>query len=756
MSPSSHRLNAFARPFLALALVIPALRAWASPDELMVVGNQFVSTSTGCTIVLRGVNVDSLEYNSSGNDVGVCNDIVAATSAAITQWHANLIRIPLSQDFWFGVGNSKTATPNQAAYRALVDTLVGTCRNKNAYCLLDLHWSGNGTWGTAVQQENMPDVHSTQFWADVAARYANNPAVLFDLYNEPKGITDWGVWRNGDPTGSVVGFVSPGMQSLLGTIRTAGAQNVVVAGGLDWAYDLSGVPSNALTDQPGGRGVAYATHIYPWKGSAPWVPANGDAKIKPAGDLYPVIVGEFGQDASDSGSCGNCAEAGYPGYSTGAWMTSVITWMNLRGYSGTAWDFQRNSGPILLADCSYNPTAWEGVQVQSWLATATPIVGCIANYTPTLTMTPTPTNTPTATATGTLPTMTFTISYTPTNTLTITPTPVSTTCVTVFNGCESLGENGTWLGNSAARTIVDSTGSPPGFPTQGSHCMRVDITSAGSGWHNDILNLYKPFTPQSWDGQYQLVVDVYADPAFITASGGWHQLFIMADSLPVTQKFITTPNMYNLSGGANLNLTFTLNYGGTGINPSANLDEIYFIYNSQNNAIGNSALYFDNIRLVRGCSLTNTPTPTATGTPTSTSTATFTPTPTPTGTWFTDTPTFTVTFTPSPTGTPGAGTIETPIAYPNPFPYATPGVPGGDQLHVHLEIGADGPKDVTVKVFTLSFRKVLEKDLSNQATGDILLGDRDDKGQPLANGLYYLVVTDKKGNRAVGKMLIQR
>jgi hypothetical protein len=30
----------------------------------------------------------------------------------------------------------------------------------------------------------MPDAHSIIYWEEVAARYAGNPGVVFDLYNE--------------------------------------------------------------------------------------------------------------------------------------------------------------------------------------------------------------------------------------------------------------------------------------------------------------------------------------------------------------------------------------------------------------------------------------------------------------------------------------------------------------------------------------------------------------------------------------------
>jgi hypothetical protein len=86
----------------------------------------------------------------------------------------------------------------------------------------------------------MPDANAVTFWTDVATRYANHPAVLFNIFNEPYGVT-WTVWRDGGDSNS--GYQTPGMQALLNTVRATGAHNIVVCGGLDWAYDLSGVPT---------------------------------------------------------------------------------------------------------------------------------------------------------------------------------------------------------------------------------------------------------------------------------------------------------------------------------------------------------------------------------------------------------------------------------------------------------------------------------------------------------------------------------
>lgn len=738
--------------------------AWAAPEALVVRGNQILTASSACTVRLRGVNVDSLEYVPGGNGPA-SGGITATVAESITVWNSNLIRVPLSQDFWFGIPNSKSSTVDQAAYRQLVDNIIQVASALNAYVLLDLHWSGtsplntvseplvgNTGWGTATAQQNMPDTNSVTFWSDVATRYANNPAVLFDLYNEPKSVS-WSVWRDGGDTGA--GFPTPGLQALLDVIRATGAHNVVVAGGLDWAYDLSGVPTYHLSDTIG-SGVFYATHVYPWKGSAPWVVSDAVSKIDVAGALYPVLVGEFGQNQTDVSSCANCQEANYPGYTTGSWTQSVLNWINQKGYHYTAWDMHNGSSPCLITNWQFTPTTYHGVAVKADLATPVAGLGCVAGFTASPTPTPTDTPTFTPTVTGTIPTNTPTVTRSPTNTPTITNTPISTTCVSTFNGCENalLNDNGTWWGNNAALSRVTpiSTQNPDGAPvgaiTEGSSCMKVHIQS-GTGWNNSVCNLLG-FTPNVWNDVAQLRMDVYADPALIAASGAWHQLFLVADVGGAAQTVISNPSLFSLNAGAN-SLAFNINVSLSGKAPTSAITGLYFVFNSQNGATGD--LYVDNLRLARGCRFTETPTPpvtaTFTQTPTPSPTATITDTPTdtatptatPTGTWFTatftETPTWTVTETPTVTETITPGTEGAPMAvlFPNPVTM------GG---WTHLALGS-AAVDAKVSLYTVAYRKVsvvvgasvpMRDDRGNVFYGlDVPLVD--EKGKPLANGLYY-------------------
>jgi len=68
-----------------------------------------------------------------------------------------------------------------------------------------------------------------------------------------------------------------------------------------------------------------------------------------------------------------------------------------------------------------------------------------------------------------------------------------------------------------------------------------------------------------------------------------------------------------------------------------------------------------------------------------------------------------------------------------------------DSAWVHLEL------------FTTAFRKVKEVTLNNLPAGpqNISIPLTDNKGQSLANGLYYIVVVNQQG-RAVGKLLVTR
>jgi hypothetical protein len=342
------------------------------PLSLKAVGNQILNSKNE-PVLLRGVNCPSLEWTNNGEE-----HILRTVTTAIRDWHVNIIRLPLAQDRWFG--KAPEDQHQGVDYRALVKQVVDTCATQGCYVILDLHWSDCGEWGTNIGQHSMPDRNSVTFWTDCATTYKNHPAVLFDLYNEPHNVT-WDVWLNGGTVrdrpntrrgGPSRTFEAVGMQQLLDTVRATGAKNVVIAGGLDWAYDFSGILDGIELFDHEGNGVIYANHAYNNKGDSAdkWI-----AKMEKATAKLPVIVSEFG------GSGGPHRRARRGGQGTNAptgddWLLHVLQALQGHHWSWTAWDLHPVAGPTLISDWNYTPTPDFGVFVKQAL------VGTLPRYTP--------------------------------------------------------------------------------------------------------------------------------------------------------------------------------------------------------------------------------------------------------------------------------------------------------------------------------------------------------------------------------------
>jgi endoglucanase len=351
------------RTSVAIALVAALAGGCASfqtadqnaPPPLKVVGNKIVNCR-GELVLLRGVNAASLEWSSNGE-----GRILQTVNVAIHEWHVNVIRLPLSQDRWFGHGREQTN--GFASYRELVRAVVETCATNKCYVILDLHWSNCNEWGKNIGQHSMPDTNSVAFWKDVAPLYANHPAVLFDLYNEPHDVS-WEVWLHGgiitDKPNDRFNRTAPktfeavGMQTLLDTVRATGARNVVVAGGLDWAYDFSGILEGRQLSDPRGHGVIYANHCYDNKRQSvdTWI-----ASMEAAAAKFPVIVSEFG---GNSGPSRVVPEEN--------WLLRVIKAIDDHHWSYTAWNLHTSARPNLVSDWNYTPSPRFGVQVKQLLA----------------------------------------------------------------------------------------------------------------------------------------------------------------------------------------------------------------------------------------------------------------------------------------------------------------------------------------------------------------------------------------------------
>jgi hypothetical protein len=148
---------------------------------------------------------------------------------------------------------------------------------------------------------------------------------------------------------------------------------------------------------------------------------------------------------------------------------------------------------------------------------------------------------------------------------------------------------------------------------------------------------------------------------------------------------------------------------------------------------------------------TSTPSQTLSWTPSFTFTASYTPTPTHTfspTTTFTPTATHTATETLTPTVTYTPTQFSERVGlYPNPVTGSTVKI---------LPPYYTGVSNVRVEVYTLAFRKIIERTYDSLPAGtDISMELVGLTGNTLANGVYYVVVT-VDGMHATGKLLVLR
>jgi endoglucanase len=380
----AHRLVWLTAACLGIAVAIgvsllgrTVSRAADAPLSIAISGNHFVN-GAGQTIRLLGVDHASFEYgcvDGFGYDDGHMDD---ADAAAIASWRANAVRVPLNEDCWLGINgqpnSDEGADPplTREGYQQAVEDYVASLNAHGLYAILDLHWSAPGAQ-VAAEQQPMPDSdHSPDFWQSVASTFKDNPAVLFDVFNEPYDPTDpksgsdqdpedqvtWNCWDTGTESGPdggapcetsaydadgnpTVRYRIAGLQTLVDAIRATGATQPVLTGGLDWANDLTQWVTHAPDDPLDQEAASFHNYqgkacdnVTCWSSTIAAVAAN-----------VPVVTGEFDEDNFDNGSC--------PNKSPSTFDADYMSWADRHGVSYLAWGWEvLSAGEIHDQGCS--------------------------------------------------------------------------------------------------------------------------------------------------------------------------------------------------------------------------------------------------------------------------------------------------------------------------------------------------------------------------------------------------------------------
>lgn len=225
-------------------------------------------------ITLRGVALADLDAIYKGDrSQSVRTTVFDIIDRGCTDgWSIDVFRLTVHPEFTDETGFHGWLhyTP-QDYFDRILDPAVRHAISRGKYVIIDWHYIG-ASWRDADVESNTEAFWLGRgAWPGVAARYANNPNVLFELFNEP-GAGSWSDWK-------------ATAQEWIKGIRSRGANNIVIVGGPVWSQVMPQRSPDLIT----GPNIVYACHIYP---------AHARGRVPPFIDyvsgVAPVMMTEWG------------------------------------------------------------------------------------------------------------------------------------------------------------------------------------------------------------------------------------------------------------------------------------------------------------------------------------------------------------------------------------------------------------------------------------------------------------------------------
>lgn len=304
-------------------------------------GTQLVDAN-GRAIRLIGVNQSHFEFecDTFHMDVGNFQNMRA--------WGMNAVRLPMSSELWNYCGG----------YQQALIASVSNAENAGMYVVLTLQW--NAPFNTAQDRQTggtqypLPDNNQdVNFWRSLATLYKQDTRVLFDLMGEPHDV-NFNQWFNGGsitvnactcfPPYSTSGtYQAIGMKALAQIVRGIAPNNVIIASGIDYGYNLYGLGQGYAIPV---SNIMYGTHPFDWpnKQAGNWGYSFGNYS-----GTYPIILTEFGE------------------YDCGIhYDTQIVPYANSLNLSWLAWNWGTGDcrSPNLLANWNGTPQGSFGAYIQ--------------------------------------------------------------------------------------------------------------------------------------------------------------------------------------------------------------------------------------------------------------------------------------------------------------------------------------------------------------------------------------------------------
>ncbi|MCC8161402.1 MAG: cellulase family glycosylhydrolase [Oscillospiraceae bacterium] len=243
--------------------------------RLHVEGTRLVNEN-GDAVVLHGMSSHGLQW--FGNFA--TENAISATA----DYGANLFRCAMY-----------TAEGGYISDKTVKEKLISAVDSairQDMYVIIDWHILSDGDPLTYADE-------AAEFFAEMSQRYADNPAVLYEICNEPNGNVTWD------------GNVKPYAERIIFAIRE-NSDGIILVGSPTWSQDLHEAAKNPLS----GGNIMYTCHFYAGT-HTDWL----RQRIADCG--LPVFVSEWGTSAADGNG--------------GVYLDEAQKWIDFMNEYGISW-----------------------------------------------------------------------------------------------------------------------------------------------------------------------------------------------------------------------------------------------------------------------------------------------------------------------------------------------------------------------------------------------------------------------------------
>jgi len=275
-------LLGFTMLFMSICFSQPEKAYAAAPayGQLKVVGSQLCNSS-GQPVQLKGMSSHGLQWYGQFMNSSSINYLKS-------NWGANVVRAAMYTAENGYISNPSTAT-------AKVDEIVNAAINAGIYVIIDWH----------ILSDNNPNTYKTQakaFFEDMARKYGSYPNVIYEICNEPNGVT----WS---------GDIKPYANYIIPAIRAIDPDNIIIVGTSTWSQDVDIASQDPLSYS----NIAYTCHFY----SGTHTQSLRDKISRAMANGIAVFVTEWGtSDASGNG---------------GPYLDEAQTWINFMADNKISW-----------------------------------------------------------------------------------------------------------------------------------------------------------------------------------------------------------------------------------------------------------------------------------------------------------------------------------------------------------------------------------------------------------------------------------